>query len=217
MTTSRSRLSRFIRNSQTTKLIQTSILEKGERMRRQKKVVTKLVMILLVLLFALLFTGMTYGIWSDKLYVSGTLQTGTWDIVLGSSGNVPYEGLHLVSSSTSFGLSLVSSNITQNPTYVSSNISGNMISIGIINAQPGVDYQSSFDIWNTGTVPVKIQIIDILGLPSEISAEVSGIDAIVDPGQRQGAAVRAQLTNRSGTGKNFNFTVLVQAVVWNQP
>lgn len=175
-------------------------------MYTKRNKVTNLGVILFTLLIAMLFTGIAYGTWMDESKISGTVEIGTWDFALLSSGCSPYEG----SSFSSLSL-------TGAPTYVSSNITDSIVEIGIINAQSGVEYRCSFVIVNTGTVPVKIQALDIPGLPAELTTRVTGFGVIIDPGQTQSAAVQAQLTDSNGAGMDFNFTAAIVATVWNQP
>lgn len=50
------------------------------KMRNKRNRFSRLGMLPIVLLLALCLTGVGYGMWSDEVYIEGTITTGTWDV-----------------------------------------------------------------------------------------------------------------------------------------
>ena len=127
--------------------------------KRNRNRFSRLGLLPIVLLLALCLTGVGYGMWSDEVYIEGTVEMGYIGVVL-SKG---------VSS-----------------TNVTASIVGHTIDIEIDAGGGGVYEYRDFDIHNTGTIPVKIQDIRIVcsgGLVAEVSGvgvgtqiEQSGVD-----------------------------------------
>jgi len=49
-------------------------------MKRRRNRFSRLGLLPIVLLLALCLTGVGYGMWSDEIYIEGTITTGTWDV-----------------------------------------------------------------------------------------------------------------------------------------
>ena len=116
-------------------------------MRRRRKGFSRLGLLSLALLLSLGITGIGYAAWTDELTIDGTVEIGYVAVVLTpgvSSGNV------------------------------TASIVGHTIDIEIDAGGEGEYEYRDFGIHNTGTIPVKIQ--DIQVEPSGgLAAEVSGV------------------------------------------
>jgi len=143
--------------------------------------------VFLALLVALVLTGMGYGIWSDTLTLSTTLEMGTWDAHL--SPGVPDAG-------------------------VSCNIIGDTLYITITGATVGSYSYTDFGVHNTGTVPVKIQSIPISS-PPEVTTGVSGISVnnVIDGGATLYGTVNMEVT---ADGDYTNIQVEIDTILWTQ-
>ena len=116
-------------------------------MRKKRNRFARLGMLSIVLLLSLCVMGIGYAAWTDTVSIDGTVEMGYIEVVLS-------EG---VSS-----------------TNVTPSIVGHTIDIEI-DAGGGGEYEyRDFDIHNTGTIPVKIQDIQIV-CSAELVAEVSGV------------------------------------------
>ena len=101
----------------------------------------------LALLLSLCVTGIGYAAWTDELTIDGTVEIGYIGVVL--SEGIP------------------SGNVT-------ASIVGHAISIEIDAGGEGEYEYLDFGIHNTGTIPVKIQDIQI-GSSGGLAAEVTGV------------------------------------------
>ncbi len=155
-------------------------------MRKRRDGLAKAGTVFLALLAALVLTGMGYGIWSDTLTLSSTLDMGDWGAEL--SPGIPDEGVSCI-------------------------IVGDTLQITITDATVGWYYYTNFDIHNTGTVPVKIQSISISS-PAGVTTTVSGIsvDNVIDGGATLYGTVNMQVT-AAGT---YDVDVTINTVLWNQ-
>lgn len=104
-------------------------------------------MLSIALLLALCITGVGYAAWTDTVSIDGTVETGYIGVVLS-------EG---VSS-----------------TNVTASIAGHTIYIEINAGGEGKYEYRDFDIHNTGTIPVRIQDIQIVCSPG-LQAGVNGV------------------------------------------
>jgi len=118
------------------------------RMRGRRNRFSRLGLLSLALLLSLGITGIGYAAWTDEVTIDGTVEIGYIGVVLSegvSSGNV------------------------------TASIVGHTIEIEINAGGEGEYEYRDFDIHNTGTIPVKIQDIQIE--PSGgLAVEVSGVE-----------------------------------------
>ena len=155
-------------------------------MPKRRDGLAKVGTVFVALLAALALTGMGYGIWSDTLSISGTIETGSY-------------GSELSPGTPDAGVSCI--------------IYGNTLHITITDATVGLYRYTNFDIHNTGTVPIKIQSISILS-PAEVNTTVSGISVndVIDGGATSFGTVNMQVTV-AGT---YNVQVTIDTILWNQ-
>jgi hypothetical protein len=100
----------------------------------------KLTLIAMALVVAVGAMGVGYALWSDSLYLEGTVYTG--DIGLEWSQGVPYD-TEIPEKDVSYGVC---------------EIQGDLLIITIYNAYPSIEYHFPLDIHGTGTVPVHTQM-----------------------------------------------------------
>ena len=156
-------------------------------MRKRRGRFARLTTVFLALLVALVLTGMGYGIWSDTLTLSTTLEMGTWDAHL--SPGVPDAG-------------------------VSCNIIGDTLYITITGATVGSYSYTNFDVHNNGTVPVKIQSISISS-PAGVTTGVSGISVnnVIDGGETLFGTVNMGVTVAA---ESYGVQVTINTILWTQ-
>jgi len=117
-------------------------------MRRRRNRFSRLGLLSLALLLSLCITGIGYAAWTDEVTIDGTVEMGYVAVVL------------------SEGVS--SANVT-------ASIVGHTIDIEINAGGEGEYEYRDFGIHNTGTIPVKIQDIQI-EFSGGLAAEVSGVE-----------------------------------------
>ena len=156
-------------------------------MRKRSGRFARLTTVFLALLVALVLTGMGYGIWSDSLTLSTTLEMGTWGSEL--SPGVPDAGVSCI-------------------------IFGDTLNITITGATVGWYHYTNFDIHNNGTIPIKIQSIPISS-PAGVTTTVSGVypNDVIDGGATSFGTVNMQVT---ADGDYTNIQVEIDTILWNQ-
>ncbi len=146
----------------------------------------------MALLVAMGLTGVGYAMWYDIVTINGTMETGTWGVVL--------------------------SNLTCSAS-VSCSAAGNVLEVTVTNAQLGTGYSCNFTITSTGTIPVKM-LVDPLSVPLGVATQIINItgDGIIDPGETETGGVHISLQSEPpvNPSKGQTFTVTVSGVPWNQ-
>ena len=142
-----------------------------------------------MLLLALCLTGVGYGMWSDEVYIEGTVEMGYIGVVL-SKGTC-------------------SQNVT-------ASIAIHTIDIGIDAGGEGEYEYSGFDIHNTGTIPVKIQDISIVcsnGLVAEVSG--AGVGTQIEQSGVAPDTVYGTVTMTVSGAGTYSCEVTFYFVQWN--
>jgi len=150
----------------------------------------------IVLLLALCLTGVGYAAWTDELTIDGTAEIGYVEVVL-SPGACSAPGI-------------ITCSVTDPHTLV------------VTLTSPGAgNYACGFTIENTGTIPVKIQDIDIdtSGVPAGVEVSVSGVavgtqieQLGVEPDSVEGVV---HVTVQEACTVTFSFSVAFSFVQWN--
>ncbi len=157
-------------------------------MRKRSGRFARLTTVFLALLVALVLTGMGYGIWSDTISISGTIEVGTWG---GSLSNPsPTSGTIVLSTSQ------------------------NVLTVTITSAEANATYTGYFDVNNTGTVPIKIDSITPAGVPGGVTDSVS-VATQIEPGIPEFGTITVT-TGASPPAGVFSFTETFDFVRWNQ-
>lgn len=136
--------------------------------------------------------GVGFSSWSDTLNIDATVETGTWEQVELSKGSCSQNVTCLVDPADT-------------------------LNIDITNASPGYNYFQGFDIHNLGTVPVKIEDIQILASP-QITATVSDVsvgDQIEQNGV-SGDTVYGTVNMPVTEAGSYTCNVTFSFVPWNQ-
>ncbi len=148
----------------------------------------------MVLVLAIGVMGISYGAWSDTVDIASTVETGDWGVE--------------VTEGTCSDLKITGS------------ATGNVLTVTVTNGVPDSAYDCGLTVSNTGSIPIKIQSIDIdksgLTKPGEVTITTPGIALgdQIDEGIPQNGTVHVSLTNDAET--TFIFTVTFNVVQWNQ-
>jgi len=120
------------------------------RMRKKSNRFSRLGMLSVALLLALCVTGVGYAAWTDTAVIDGTMEMGHIEVEL-------------------------SPGVCSNPQITCSVSAPHTLVVTLADAPPGT-YTCGFTITNTGTIPVKLQSIDISGvLPPGVEVSVLGV------------------------------------------
>ena len=176
-------------------------------MSKRKGSLARVVTVFLALIVALALSGMGYGLWSDFLFISGTVETGIIDTELdwiGSECKPPTTGTGIGGYAAEMTLYV---NVTKAKRDVDSVV---------------VHYYCSFNIDNntgSGTLPVKIDGYKIYESYEGVEAEVTGVvlGEQIDPGETYyGSGMHIYLTDDTYLEENLYFTVDIYVVQWDQ-
>ncbi len=164
--------------------------------RGRRKRVAPLGLLSIALLLALCLTGVGYAAWTDEISIDGTAETGYLEVGL-SPGACSAPGI-------------ITCSVTDPHTLV----------VTLTNPGAGT-YTCGFIIENTGTIPVKIQDIDIdtSGVPAGVVVSVSGVavgtqieQLGVEPDSVEGVV---HVTVQEACTVTFSFSVACSFVQWN--
>lgn len=158
-------------------------------MRKRRGSLAKLGTIFLAVFAALALSGMGYGIWTDTLTLSGTLEMGTYEVEVIAGTPDSDVTCSIVVDTLDFTLDIT-----------------------IDTEGTGLYQYKSFGIHNIGTVPLRIQNIQISS--PGVTTTVSGISVnnVIDGGATLYGTVNMQVTV-AGT---YNVQVTINTIPWNQ-
>lgn len=166
---------------------------------RKRTSFAKIGAIILSVVMGLGLMGIGVSYWSETLNITATLETGTYGAQLSDEVDcytVP-----------------ASDNITCEPV-------GNVLGVAITSAHVGVNYYCEFSLEHIGSIPVKIQSIDVDPSPpaSGVVVGITGVavDDQIDPGQAVDGKVHVYLSDDTSQGTDFDFTVTFSSIIWNQ-
>jgi len=167
---------------------------------RRRNSFAKIGILALVMLVALGVLGATFSVWSEILYIDGTVSIGTVSGGLtDDTGSQSYDG-----------------------TSISWEASGNVLEVTVTNAQLDIEYTCQFTVQNTGSIPVKIQSIGISGVsPEEVDVWITGVekgDQIEDGQSKVGTvyvSLKPEPPENPSEGETFTVTVTISVVQWN--
>jgi len=170
-------------------------------MRQKRKGFSRIGMVCVVLMMALGITGTAYGAWSDTVTIGATVNMGT------------------------FGAEVTCDECSPCGIGCIGEIGSNELELTVTCAEVGVTYSCGFEITNTGTIPVRIQSIDILDVPEGVVVSVDGLVEVghqIEPGGASVGIVQVSLPAYTppevnpSEGETFTFTVTFEFVPWNQ-
>jgi hypothetical protein len=157
---------------------------------------TKTGILALVMVVALGVLGVTFSVWAETLYIDGAVSIGTVT-----------SGLTCGTCSPSIGETRISCQENSNLRFT------------VTNATSGIEYSCQFKVQNTGSIPIRIQGIDIAGVPADVNVWITGVHEgdLIDNGEFMIGTVHVSVEPDSPIVEdNFTFTVTVTVVQWDQ-
>jgi hypothetical protein len=158
--------------------------------------------IFLAFVMALGGAGAGYALWSETLYIEGTVYTGEVNVTIAAGDSWD----------------------TEPPEKDVSNIScytiDDTLFVLVQNAYPCIDYYQNFTINNTGTIPVKLGPLNITynELPSGHILEITpdSNDTQLEPDEEFLGAIHIHLDNNATENTTYLFEADVTAYQWNE-
>lgn len=177
----------------------------------------KAVIVAMAVLIALALVGIGYALWSETLWVDGSVQTGTLDVGITPDGTYDTEPPEKdVSYMT-----------------IDSMTSHEGVYCQIFNAYPSIDYYAYFQLANLGTVPfhtlwtplgsnlpagatLEIQLIDYNDVDGDLVyyEDISGWQ--FHGGDTAWCRVHVHLDNDAEEGAYYSFTNNLDVYQWNE-
>jgi hypothetical protein len=182
---------------------------------RNRRGLNKIWMLALALLIAMGAMGVTYGAWTDEIYIEGSLYTG--DI----NASVTCNGAGSVIPSPPPGVitGITCAAITDEPMK---------LQFSVTNAWPNTTYYCNFKINNLDldigdafeSLPIKIDSVSLTPQDTYtgITATVINLpaDPQIDPGLSAGGTVRISVAGDAPAAQNPVYTLEVTVVRWNE-
>jgi hypothetical protein len=166
----------------------------------------KIGLLALALVLALGSLGIGFALWSETLYIEGTVNTGTLDAEWSFDG---------------YGDSEIAE---KDYSYMWYDIDGNYLYVYIVNAYPCIDYWANFDVTNTGTIPFHVCdiVCETCGFPGTV--EISAIENPSRPstpyqvhsGESAYGTITVHLTNDAVENSTYYFSCYLPVVQYNE-
>jgi len=166
--------------------------------RRSRRGLNRIGVLAMALLLALGAMGTAYGAWSDEIYIQSTISTGNIDagLACGTCWEEP--------DTSGTDIDCTGGSMTLN--------------IDVTSALEGVDYYCNFNVSNTGSLPVKIETMNLTDLSPGVAEAIEDLieGTVIDPGTSATGKVHIHLTSDKQVGQDLAFTLSVSVERWNE-
>lgn len=159
------------------------------------------------LIVALMLFGVGYALWSETLFIRGTVNTGSLDAEW---------SVHGVYDSEVLGkdFSAIEAQI----------VAPGELEIQINNAYPGIEYTAEIDVTNTGSIPLHTEVFELNrgNLPAGATVEITDMNGDplvgkqVHPGEQALGKVVVHLDNDAAELANYTFGASLQVNQYNE-
>lgn len=165
----------------------------------------------LVILFILCISllGVGYAAWNDVLTITGTVNTGTFDVKFTQANS------NDAGSTNDPGLP---DSIAKNVGSTETVVTNKQVTVTISNGYPGYSSQVSYEITNDGTIPAKVTATVALNSGSEGNISVSdpGINGQeIAPGGTLTFTVTSNVLDNAAEATTYGYTITINAVQFN--
>lgn len=163
----------------------------------------------MVLVLALAFVGVGYGLWSEVLYIDGTVETGDVDVEFGPDPQT---------SENDHG-----KDVGNCDAYVTQIATPNdHLVIDLTNTYPSYECWVTFDVISTGSIPVHIYQPDFTDLPptTEVTVNVETCypdDTQVHQGDSESCTIYIHVEQGAQEDSEYTFSAEVEARQFNEP
>ena len=162
----------------------------------------KIGLLCLALVLALGTLGVGLALWSETLYIEGTVNTGELSVYW--TQDIPYDD----------------EPVEKDFSWAECEIIGDTIYIWIYNAYPSITYYIPIDIHNDGTIPAHLCGLVVTGgnLPACSTVTFPAWDCIqLHPCDMAFGEITVHLCNDAVENTTYFFTAELMAVQWNEP
>ena len=157
-------------------------------------------------MLAMMLVGVSYALWSDYLYIEGTVETGYIDaefVERGGEDDEPPE---------------------KDVSYIECIAEGDTLFVTVYNAYPGIEYRNYFGIHNRGSIPIHIyewgyvppQVGDPVD-PRWVSVELFGDPPYqLHPCDTLDGLVKVKMDNSALQDHVYTFALQIHYGQWNE-
>lgn len=158
----------------------------------------------IAVVLALALMGVAYALWSETLDIDGTVHTGEVDVAFQNASDDD--------NGIDPGYDKDVANCTVNVAG-----DGNSMDITINNGYPSYTCTVTYEVFNSGTIPVKLQSFSGV-VPSELEITQSGLSVggQIDAGQAVTATIAIHVEQEAAEGATYTFTKDFLFVQWNE-
>ena len=161
----------------------------------------KIGIICLALVLALGTLGVGYAMWDKTLYINGTVNTGEVNLEI------------LSASSDDVG---IDPGKDKDVGSCTATVDGQTVVVTIENGYPCYYTYVHFTAHNNGTVPVKLQAINITAPPEITVTGSNSIGEQIDPSERRDNTLYIHVEQDAEELATYTFTVEFYYVQWNE-
>jgi hypothetical protein len=160
-------------------------------------------LVVLVVVLALAAMGVAYGMWSETLNISGTVNTGTVnaEFSVGTISDNEIEG-----KDTAWCTSSLSND-------------GNTFYVTMNNGYPLYECYVTFDVHNVGSIPIHIHQPTFTGVPGELVVNFVDCydqDTQLHTSQAAYCTLKVKVLQSASQGSTYNFSGTVFAHQYNE-
>jgi len=153
--------------------------------------------------------GMSYALWSKELFISGEVHTGTLDVVF-RDVTCSDQGIDNPYIPEPKDVAECSVELTDED---------EVMIVTITNAYPCYWCNITFSLVNVGTIPVKIQSIEIRNPnEAEVNVYLKGLELgdQIDPGEGLSGELDIHVKQGAEQGATYTFSIRIFVVQWNE-
>jgi hypothetical protein len=175
-------------------------------MEREKIMKTKMVALFATLMIALMAAGVAYAMWDKYLYIHCTANTG--------EVNAQFRNCRCSDTGIDPGYDKdVGSCYCEIDT-----VDPQILYLTIDNAYPSYSCDIYYAIENHGTIPVKIESIDLSGVPAEFTVSLigAGVGTQIEAGEYVECGIHVHVEQITEQLKTIYFDIGVHLVQWNE-
>jgi hypothetical protein len=163
----------------------------------------KIGILALAVVLALGSLGIGFALWSETLYIEGTVATGELDAdwILVDYGD--------------------SESPEKDVSWVEAYVVGKTLCVTVYNAYPCIDYYVDLEIYNSGTIPLHVcglnyDLIEMVSVAS-FTLSLSGVPNMqLHPGESLSTSLSVHLNNNATQGATYSFTFDWVTVQYNE-
>jgi len=166
----------------------------------------KIGLLCLALVLALGVMGVGFALWDKTVYIEGTVNTGEVNMEVLSAASDDPSGSIDPGKDKDVGM-----------TTAQINEDKQRVTVTVTNGYPCYEVYLHFSVQNVGTVPVRLQAINVINLNPCITVEAwDGLGEQLEPGDRRDNSMRIHVEQCADELATYTFTVEFYYVQYNE-